>query len=67
VQPDGALAYARGEPLEAKYVVTQPGIELVGRKLGTGTAANLVLWRTGGGVRVAGAHSDGDVRTRDCA
>ena len=67
VQPDGALAYAPGEPLEAEYVVTQPGIELVGRKLGTGTAANLVLWRTGGGIRIAGAHSDGDVRTRDCA
>jgi hypothetical protein len=67
VQPDGELAYAPGEPLDADYVVTQPGIDLVGRKLGTGTAANLVLWRTDGPVRLARARSDGDVRTRDCA
>jgi hypothetical protein len=67
VQPDGELAYGPGEPLEAEYAVTQPGIDLVGRKLGTGTAANLVLWRTGGPVRLTGGRSDDDVRTRDCA
>jgi hypothetical protein len=67
VQPDGMLAYAPGEPLDAEYVVTQPGIDVVGRKLGTGTAANLVLWRTAGPVRVAGVHSDSDLRTGDCA
>ena len=48
VRTDGALVSAPGEKLEAEYVVTQPGIELAGRKLGEGTAANLVLWRTGG-------------------
>jgi hypothetical protein len=67
VQPDGALVAARDEPLAAEYVVTQPGIELAGRKLGMGTAANLVLWRTGGPVRVVGASSDAELKTRDCA
>jgi hypothetical protein len=67
VQPDGELAYEPGDPLEAEYVVTQPGIELAGRKLGVGTAANLVLWRTGGSVRIVGARSDTDVRTADCS
>jgi hypothetical protein len=67
VQSNGQLVYGPGEPLNAEFVVTQPGIELVGRQLGVGTAANLVLWRTGGPVRIVGASSDADVRTRDCA
>jgi hypothetical protein len=67
VRRDGQLVYGPGEPLETEYVVTQPGIELAGRKLGVGTAAHLVLWRTGGPVRIVGAKSDTDVRTRDCA
>ena len=46
---------ATDEPLLADYVVTQPGIELDGDELGRGTAANLVLWRTDGPVRVVGA------------
>ena len=68
VQGDGRLRDESGETLAADYVVTQPGIELAGRKLGEGTAASLVLWRTRGGVvRVVGAESDADVKTRDCS
>jgi len=67
VQPNGQLVYGPGEPLNAEYVVTQPGIDLVGRKLGQGTAAPLVLWRTGGPVRVIGATSDAELRTTDCS
>jgi Dolichyl-phosphate-mannose-protein mannosyltransferase len=67
VEPDGTLGRESGGALEAEYVITQPGIELVGRKLGTGTAANLVLWRTAGPVRVVGAGSNADLRTADCA
>ena len=42
----------------ADYVYTQPGVELVGRRVGTGTAADLVLWQTDGAVRTPGAADD---------
>ena len=57
VRADGRL----GE-LEAEYVYTQPGIELVGERVATGTAARLVLWRVSGPVRVSG-----EPRPADCA
>jgi hypothetical protein len=63
---DGSLVLPSGAPLIADYVVTQPGIELEGERLGTGTTAGLVLWETGGDVRVAGADTTADVRTADC-
>jgi hypothetical protein len=63
----GTLQRAPGDPLLAEYVVTQPGIELDARRVGEGTAAGLVLWEVGGPVRVVGASSNEDVRTRDCA
>jgi hypothetical protein len=62
----GVLVLPDGSPLVTEYVFTQPGIELDGRKLGTGTAAGLVLWRTGGDVRVTNAETTADVRTVDC-
>ena len=64
---DGRLAFEDGTPFAADYVYTQPGIELAGRRLGTGTAAGLVLWETGGEVGVVGARTTEDVRTADCA
>ena len=67
VAAGGVLADAADEPLLADYVVTQPGIELDGEELGRGTAANLVLWRTDGPVRVVGASSNADLRTDDCS
>jgi hypothetical protein len=66
VRPDGRLLTEAGSPLEAEYVYTQPGIDLDGRQVATGTAAGLVLWRVGGPVRVVGAESNADVRTPDC-
>ena len=39
--------------LVADYVVTQPQIHLAGRRIARGTGAGLVLWRTGGAVRLA--------------
>jgi hypothetical protein len=54
-------------PLVAEYVYTQPGIELEGRRLGTGTSAGLVLWQTDGEVRIVGAETTADVRTADCS
>lgn len=63
---DGSLVLPSGAPLTADYVVTQPGIGLEGERLGTGTTAGLVLWETGGEVRVAGAETSADVRTADC-
>ena len=51
----------------ADYVFTQPGIELAGEKVATGTNAELVLWRTDGAVRVVGASSNAEVSERACA
>jgi hypothetical protein len=62
----GLLVLPDGSPLLADYVVTQPGIEVDGRRLGTGTAAALVLWATPGNVRLTNADTTADVRTADC-
>jgi hypothetical protein len=67
VQRDGVLQDESGETLDADYVVTQPGMELAGEELGSGTSASLVLWRTDGPVRVTDAESNADLRTRDCS
>ena len=64
---DGLLTLPDGAPLVADFVYTQPGIELDGRRLATGTAAGLVLWETGGEVRLTNAQTTADVRTADCA
>jgi hypothetical protein len=66
VGPDGTFLVSTGEPLVADYVYTQPGIELDGRRLATGTAAGLVLWQVGGPVRALGVSSNAELRTRDC-
>jgi hypothetical protein len=66
VAADGRLVLSNGDPFEADYVYTQPGIELTGEKLATGTAAALVLWRVGGPVVVPAARSNADLRTADC-
>jgi hypothetical protein len=63
----GGLVLPSGSPLVADFVVTQPGIELEGERVATGTSAGLVLWETGGEVRVANAETTADVRTADCA
>ena len=63
---DGRLVLQNGEPLEAEFVLTQPGIDLDGHRVGTGTASGLVLWETDGAVRTVGAPTTADVRTADC-
>jgi hypothetical protein len=67
VAPDGRLVDGEGAPLEATYVLTQPGLTLQGEVLGRGTSADLVLWRADGPVRIVGARSNEDLRTVDCA
>jgi hypothetical protein len=67
VGASGALLLSEGNPLRADYVFTQPGIELVGERVATGTNADLVLWRTGGPVRVVGAETTADVSRTACA
>jgi hypothetical protein len=66
VRSGGRLVLSSGRQLAADYVYTQPGIELRGQRLGSGTAAHLVLWQVGGLVELANALTDGDVRTADC-
>ena len=63
---NGLLVLPDGEPLVADYVFTQPGIELRGRRLASGTSAGLVLWETDGPARVTNARTTADVRTADC-
>jgi hypothetical protein len=68
VEPGGRLLLEDGEPLVADHVVTQPGIELDGRRLATGTGADLVLWETQGAVRLADPRlAADDLVTADCA
>jgi hypothetical protein len=67
VGPAGRLVLERGGPLVADYVVTQPGIELRGRRIRVGTAAGLVLWETQGAVRLADPRlRAADLVTADC-
>ncbi len=66
VSPGGRFLLPSRQPLVADYVYTQPGIELEGEKLATGTAAGLVLWETRGVVRAVGADEDADLTTADC-
>ena len=65
-RPPGALELSAGNPLRAEYVYTQPGVELAGRRVGTGTAADLVLWQVDGPVRVVGATSNAELRKAVC-
>ncbi len=53
IAADGRVVLADGSPLEAEYVVAQPGVRLEGRELGSGTATGLALWEVGGPVQVA--------------
>jgi hypothetical protein len=55
-----------GEPLVADYVYTQPGIELEGRRVATGTTADLTLWEVGGRVRVRGIGSTTELAAAAC-
>ena len=66
VSSSGALELSAGNPLRAEYVYTQPGVEIVGRRVGTGTAAGLVLWQVDGPVRVVGATSNAELRKAVC-
>ena len=67
VGPGGQFEFSDGTPLRADYVYTQPGIELKGQRLASGTNARLVLWDIGGPVKVIGARTNEDVKTADCS
>jgi hypothetical protein len=66
VATDGGLELSPGNLLTADYVFTQPGIELTGERVASGTNAELVLWRTDGPVTVVGATSNDELATRAC-
>ncbi len=67
VNAAGGLETSPGNPLVADYVFTQPGVRLAGSRVAEGTAANLVLWRVGGPVRVVGASSNEQLRRDVCS
>jgi hypothetical protein len=66
VAGNGSLALPSGAPLVAEYVIAQPGVRIVGRRLGQATRARLVLWSVHGRVRVSGARSALDVARQGC-
>jgi hypothetical protein len=66
VAEGGALLLSPGNQLEAEYVYTQPGIELAGERIATGTNADLVLWRVDGPVRVVGAQTNDELAAAAC-
>jgi hypothetical protein len=47
----GQLVLSSGAALVADYVVAQPDLRLLGRRISMGTTAGLTLWDTGGPVR----------------
>jgi len=63
---DGALAYPSGEAVVADHIVSQRGVNVVGRRLGEGTRARLVLWAVHGSVRLRGARSPEHVAHAAC-
>jgi hypothetical protein len=67
VGPGGALELSPGNQLEAEYVYTQPGVELDGERVATGTNAGLVLWRVDGPVAVVGAETNDALAVAACA
>ncbi len=67
VGPGGALLLSPGNVLRAEYVYTQPGIDLDGERVATGTNAGLVLWRVDGPVSVVGATTNDEVSAAVCA
>lgn len=67
VSASGALELSPGNPLVAEYVYTQPGVELDGRRVATGTNAGLVLWAVHGPVAVTGVTSNSQLRRRACS
>jgi hypothetical protein len=67
VAPDGTLELSPGNALTADYVFTQPGIELQGERVASGTNAALRLWRIEGPVTVTGARSNEELEAAACA
>lgn len=47
------LVLGSGEPLATRFVITQPGVVVDGRRLASGSPAGLVLWETDGTVRLS--------------
>ncbi|HUH15700.1 MAG TPA: hypothetical protein VML35_07435, partial [Gaiellaceae bacterium] len=66
VDQDGTLVLESGRALVADHVYTQPGLELQGERVASGTAAGLVLWRVEGPVRVRGARANADLERIGC-
>ncbi len=66
VVDDGRFVDASGAPLIARFVVAQPGVPLVGRRIRDATRAELVLWETGAVVRVRGATSNRELQRATC-
>jgi hypothetical protein len=66
VRRDGLVTLRSGAPLVADHVLAQRGVPVDGRRIAQGTAAPLVLWETGGPVRISGVASVGELEALAC-
>jgi hypothetical protein len=66
VEGDGAVVLRSGPSVRAEYVVAQPGVEVVGRRLAEATAGRLVLWQVDGAVRLRDVASSLQLRDATC-
>jgi hypothetical protein len=64
---DGSVVLHSGAPVEADYLVSQPGLRVGGERLAEGTNARLVLWDTEGAVRIDGVSSTADAVRAACS
>ena len=67
VTSNGRLALPSGAPLVADYVLAQPAIRFVGRRVAEGTSARLALWEIGGVVRALGVDTTRELEAVACS
>jgi hypothetical protein len=66
VEADGDVVLRSGPSVRAEYVVAQPGVVIVGRRVAEATAGRLVLWRVDGAVRLRDVTSSLQLRDTTC-
>lgn len=67
IASDGAIVLESGGPLRARTLLGPPGIAFRGRRLATGTAMPLVLWRVVEPVRLVRERSATELQQALCA
>jgi hypothetical protein len=66
ITADGSLVLSSNAPIVVDYVVAQPGVPVLGKRVAEGTRARLALWDVGGPVRVTGFRSADELARAVC-